>query len=123
MTFQAKLDAALQVLAGTGMWRSNYAPPVYRLLWRAGVPIPPPPFAGFAVNFLFQGAWFGVLWGASMWFISWRHQSMSVTGAILAAGLSGALFGATMAAYWVYKARKLKLPSWANLEAPASTFD
>ena len=123
MTFQAKLDIALEMLAATGMRRSNYAPPIYRLLWRSGVPIPPPPFAGFTVNFLFQGIWFGLLWGALMWFLFWRHQSMSVTGAILAAGFGGALFGADMAGYWIYKARKLKLPAWSDLRPPSSVFE
>ena len=123
MTFQARLEIALQLLEATGMWRSNYAPPVYRLLWRSGVPIPPLPFAGFAVNFLFQGTWFGTFWGALMWFLFWRHQSMSVAGAILAAGFGGAVFGGVIAAYWAYKARKLRLPAWSDLKPPSSVFD
>ena len=31
MTFQARLEIALQLLEATGMWRSNYAPPAMTL--------------------------------------------------------------------------------------------
>ena len=123
MTFQAKLDVALQMLAATGMRRSNYAPPLYRLLWRTGIPIPPPPFAGFGINLAFFGILFGVLYGFAMWFLVWRRQGMSAGGALVGAMVAGLLFGAVMAGYWVYKARKLKLPRWADLESPAATFD
>ena len=32
MRFEEKLAAALGLLASTGMWRINYAPPLHRLL-------------------------------------------------------------------------------------------
>lgn len=123
MTFQAKLDVALQMLAATGMRRSNYAPPLYRLLWRAGIPIPPPPFAGFGVNLTFFGILFGVLYGTAMWLLVWRQRGMPASGALVAANIAGLLFGVIMAGYWVYRARKLKLPRWADLKSPAATFD
>ena len=123
MTFQERLEIALQILAASGMKRGNYAPPLYRLLWRAGIPIPPPPFAGFAVNLLFFGSWFGLFYGLAMWFLIWQHQAMSVSGAIIGAGSAGALFGLIMAAYWVYKARKHKLPAWSELRTPSSVFE
>ena len=105
MTFQARLEVALQMLAATGLRRISYAPPFYRLLWRAGVPIPPPPFAGPAVNLLFSAFWFGGLWGIGMWLVLWRHQGLASSEAIAASIVAGLLFGAAMAAYWWYKAQ------------------
>ncbi|WP_249508025.1 DUF6404 family protein, partial [Escherichia coli] len=29
------------------MWRSNYAPPLLRILWRLGIRLPPLPFMPF----------------------------------------------------------------------------
>jgi hypothetical protein len=37
--------------------------------------------------------------------------------------VAGALFGAAMASYWVYKARKLKLPAWSEIRTPSSVFE
>lgn len=123
MTFQERLEIALQLLAASGMKRGNYAPPLYRLLWRSGIPIPPPPFASFLVNFAFSGIWFGALYGVCMWLLVWRPQGTSTTSAVIGAGFAGVLFGLGMAAYWVYKARKHKLPAWSDIKPPAAIFD
>lgn len=42
------------------MWRSNYAPPLLRILWRLGIRLPPLPFMPFWQVTLLMGG----LWGA-----------------------------------------------------------
>ena len=46
MTFAERRDHALTLMAHTDVAPSRYAPPFYRWLWRLGVQIPPPHFAG-----------------------------------------------------------------------------
>src|SRR5439155_21462050 len=116
MRFEQKLTAALGLLATTGIWRSNYAPPLHRLLWKLGAKIPPPHFLSFTANFVSAGVWFGVVWGLLMWFTVWLHQGMSPYAAFDAALLAGVLFGLCMAAYYRYGARKYGIPLWKDFQ-------
>ena len=118
MRFEQKLTAALGLLASTGMWRSNYAPPLHRLLWKLGAKTPPPHFLGFTVNVVSAGVWFGVAWGLLMWFIVWSRQGMSPYAAIVAALFAGVFFGLCMAAYYRYGARKHRIPLWRDFHPP-----
>lgn len=47
MDFEARKQKALAIMASRKMWKSNYAPPLIRLMWRLGINIPPLPFAPF----------------------------------------------------------------------------
>jgi hypothetical protein len=114
MRFAQKLAAALVLLASTGMWRSNYAPPLHRLLWKLGMRVPPPHFVGFAANFVSFGLWLGVVWGLLMWFTGWSRQSMAPQAALGAAIFVGLFFGLCMAGYYRYGARKHGIPPWRD---------
>lgn len=114
MRFKQKLTAALSLLASTGMWRSNYAPPLHRLLWRFGARLAPPHFLSFTANFVSAGVWFGVVWGLLMWFTVWSHKSPDA--AFVAALFAGVFFGLCMAAYYRYCARKYGIPLWKDFE-------
>lgn len=117
MNYPPKLSSALAMLAAAGMSRSSYEPPLYRLLWRVGVFLPPPHFASFGFNFVFNAAWFGVSWGAIMWLLVWSHLGGSAVVAASAAIAAGLLFGLIMASYYHHIARKHKLPVWSQLQA------
>jgi hypothetical protein len=117
MNYPSKLSFALAMLAASGISRSSYEPPLYRLLWRVGLFLPPPHFASFGFNFVFTAAWFGACWGAIMWLLVWSGQDGAGFVAAIAAVAAGVLFGLTMAAYYRYSARKHKLPLWSRLKA------
>jgi hypothetical protein len=86
MKTNQRREAGLKALASTGMYRSNYEPPLLRLLWCLGLNARPPHFAPFWVNALVSGGVFGVAWGALMWFIFyWSRQGMSLTVSLIAA--------------------------------------
>jgi Family of unknown function (DUF6404) len=121
MNYPSKLSSALAMLAATGLSRSSYEPPLYRLLWRVGLFLPPPHFASFGFNFVFSAAWFGAVWGAIMWLLIWSQQGGSGVAAAIAAVAAGVLFGLIMAAYYRYSARKHKLPPWSQLKAEPVT--
>jgi hypothetical protein len=117
MNYPPKLSSALAMLAATGISRSSYEPPLYRLLWRVGLFLPPPHFASFGFNFVFTASWFGAIWGAIMWLLFWSPLGGSGVVAAITAIAAGFLFGLTMASYYRYIARKHKLPAWSQLNA------
>ena len=114
MRFEDKLIAALGLLASTGMWRSEYAPPLHRLLWKLGAKTPPPHFQSFAANFVRAGVWFAVVWGLLMWFAWPQSHGMSVERAFAGSIFTGTLFGLGMAAYYRCGARKHRIPLWRD---------
>jgi hypothetical protein len=116
MKTNQRREGALKALAATGMLRSNYEPPLLRLLWRLGFNIPPPHFAPFWANAIASGVLFGVAWGALMWFVSWSRQGTSLAWALIAAAAAGVLFGAAMAGFYAHGKRKYSLPSWHDLQ-------
>ena len=115
MTYSSRLQAALDLVATTGIRESNYAPPMRRLLWRLGVNVPPPHFAGFLYNAAITGGWFAIAWGLVMWLAIWSKQGMSVHSAVGVAAVGGLLFGLAMAQYYRFGARKHRLPRWADI--------
>ncbi|MDI7074987.1 DUF6404 family protein [Pseudomonas aeruginosa] len=54
------------------MWKSNYAPPLIRLMWRLGINIPPLPFAPFWQVFCVMTSSFSVGYGLWMYWMVWR---------------------------------------------------
>ena len=111
-----KRDAALKLLASTGMRRSNYAPPLVRLLWRLEIDAPPPHFRGFCSNALSAGTYFAIAWGAFMWVVIWSRQELPVGLALGSAVAAGVIFGLGMASYYAYGRRKYNLPSWKEFK-------
>jgi hypothetical protein len=63
MSSNPKREAAIKILASTGIWRSSYAPPLLRLLWRLGFDAPPPHFVSFSAIALFSGSYFAITLG------------------------------------------------------------
>lgn len=101
-------------LSGLGLSRWTYAPPLYRLLWRLGVPVTPPLFASFAALALVQGTFFGLFWGLFMWLTVWAQQGMSAALAALLSVCVASTFGLCMAAIYRARAAKLGLPAWSD---------
>lgn len=114
MSVNPKREAALKLLKSTGMWPSNYAPPIFRMLWSLGLDLRPPHFANFFVNTILMGTFFAATWGFFMWVLIWSHRTMSPTKALLVAACAGLFFGLVMSGYYAYGKRKYKLPSWGE---------
>ena len=110
-------ERALQVLAQTGMNKANYAPPLFRLLWRLRADCPPPHFLPFWQAAALAGVFFALAWAALIGLfgqiLSWpRPHGLALP---LIALLVGALFGLAMALYYAYGRRKHRLPQWETL--------
>lgn len=115
MPINSKRIAALELLAATGMWRSNYAPPFVRMLWWCGLDVPPPHFVSFRGNVVSYGAGFCVAFGMARWFIEGRDPAMSLGAVLLEHAVLSALFGLGMAAIIERGKKKYKLPAWREL--------
>ena len=117
MNFEAQQQQALTILARTGMQRSNYEPPLLRILWRMGMQVRPPHFMGFWRATALTGGWFGLAWGLAMWLMLWSQQHMDGRLALAGAGGAGLCFGVSMAIYYAHGKKKYRLPSWESLGA------
>jgi hypothetical protein len=117
MSFDTQREQALALLAKTGIWQSNYAPPALKGLWALGIKVPPPHFASFGATAVTLGIVFAVFYGAFMWLFVWSVQHMSPRVAIVVSLVAGAFFGLLMAAYYAYGRRKYNLPTWQSLDS------
>src|SRR5262245_42327215 len=102
MKTNPKREAALNLLAATGIWRSSYAPPLLRLLCSLGFDVPPPHLATFGSNVLLSGSVFATTWGTLMWLVLLSHEDHSFGFAVATAIAGGTVFGLLMAAYYSY---------------------
>ena len=116
MTHKEKIKKMFEELPKKGIKQYNFAPPIYRLLWKLGVEIPPPPFSSFLYDFLFAGVGFGTLWGLLMWFVFWQPKNFPAIIAIISSAMAGILFGLSMAVILRHKAKKHNLPLWKDYD-------
>lgn len=115
MTFEQKKARAIALMDSKKMWRSNYAPPLLRILWRLGILLPPLPFMPFwQVTVLTGGLW-GISWGCAMWFIYWGPSGMVAGEAIIISITGGFLFGLLMASFHWWRRKVNLLPSWDDV--------
>jgi len=118
MRTNEKREAALKILAATGIWPSSYAPPLVRLLWRLGLDVPPPHLRTFCANALFTSTFFAAGWGLFMWMFVWFFEDIAAAVAFACAVGAGVLFGLGMASYYAYGRRTYHLPLWKELSFP-----
>jgi hypothetical protein len=107
--------AAFRLLEKAGIWKSNYAPPVFRMLWRRGVNVPPPHFMSFLASAALTGIGFGVMWGLFMLAFAAATGNIHFPVLLAASVGAGLLFGVSMATYYAFGRRRHKLPKWSSL--------
>ncbi|UWX03491.1 hypothetical protein H1235_10200 [Pseudoxanthomonas sp. NC8] len=78
MTDPDKLERMRKHMLALGVSPSTAAPPLWKLLWRLGIDLPPPLFMGFWHTALLMGSFFGLFWGLFMWLFMWSRQGMPV---------------------------------------------
>lgn len=113
--FEAQKAAALALLESKGIGRLNYAPPLLRLLWKAGMRVRPPHFAAWWSTATYMGVFFGTGWGALMWVLQWKAQGIPRAGIAVMVLTAGAAFGMAMATYYAHERKKFGLPEWSEL--------
>jgi len=118
--FEVRKQAALQILANTGMQRNTYAPGFHRLLWRLGVKIRPPHFMNPVSRFAFFMFAYGIAMFVALSLFAKIKYSSRLTPVLEAKLLllclsGGLLFSAALSLFITYGRWKFKLPSWNNV--------
>ena len=109
-----KRAAALALLKKTGMRPTDYAPPLFRLAWRAGIAIPPPHFVAFWRLTLSAALYFGVLMFVFLSLLGFERTAFS-TVLLLGSAAGGLLFGFAIGAHYAHGRRKYRLPAWDQI--------
>lgn len=91
--FERRKQKAIALMDSRKMWRSNYAPPLLRGLWKLGLKIPPTPFMSFRHVLVLMSVWYSVVWGLVMYFCTWRAQGMPPLVACVHSLCAGLFFG------------------------------
>ncbi len=128
MTEHEKIDRSVAELVEVGVWRVFAAPLPYQILWKLGVPVPPPHFQSFRSLFSLWSFCFGAM-VASVYglFLSFsganrRDPVMLVFVASTVGLLLGSLAGWLAAIYYRRASRRLGLPTWKQY-TPGETPD
>jgi hypothetical protein len=115
--YRSRMMAIVEELHAQGIGRYTSAPPIYRLAWRLGFHVAPPHYRSFRTLALEMGAGFGLLWALFMWVLFWRSDPNFPKGAITAAVtvfvmalLAGTGFGLSIAGYYRWQTKSLRLP-------------
>lgn len=113
--FERKKERAFEIIKQKKMWKSNYAPPLLRILWRCGINMPLFPFAPFWLNMTIMSVWFGVPVTLVSCILS-LNEGNACANHIIAQGVISTLFyGFFMAAFHAWARYFYRLPTWAQL--------
>lgn len=121
--YPAVIRDALSLIPTTAP-KTLVAPPLHRMSWAAGVPLPPPLMAGALRNFLYFGIVFGVLFGLAMALLAMlaggqlTHVERSLGPMTLAAGFG---YGVLMALIFEVNARRHGVPRWSDMQGLRET--
>jgi hypothetical protein len=112
MTHREKVNLVVEDLKQRGVSRYTTAPPFFRILWAAGLTIPPPLFIGFLPLMCIMTSAFAVLSGISIWIVQGSIFTLPVSRLVVRGAVTSVLFGLVRALRNRWKAQQLGLPSW-----------
>jgi hypothetical protein len=121
MRYPAKVSIALERLVATDLKPASYAPLFHRALWRCGINIPPPHFAGFFFNFAAMSVYFSVGWGILLGAYCWLRYDMPLQTVLPYVVAAAMLSAASVATHFRHGARRHNLPSWSSLTGSVET--
>lgn len=110
-----KVKAAQAQFQALGMSPNAGAPPLLRLFWHLGIPLPPAVFWPPWAVALFFGVYFAAFWQLVMWGFVWSQSGRPLSFTIETSLLAGAAFGIYSAWRIRTTARNFKLPTWADV--------
>lgn len=114
--FERRKQKAIALMDSRKMWRSNYAPPLLRGVWKLGLKIPPLPFVPFWQVLVWMTILYGVPWGLMMYFGRWREEGMPPLVACGHSLCAGLFFGFFMALFHLWRKKVNGLPDWNSLD-------
>ncbi|MGC4047093.1 MAG: DUF6404 family protein [Armatimonas sp.] len=116
LSHQELVTRAVAELEGRGVSSLDAAPPLWRLLWRWNVKLPPRLFMSFWQLLWFAGSYFGLLFGGVMCLLfgAGLLRKMTVDSLVLLFMGSGLVFGLALAVTTRRRAQQLGLSSWES---------
>lgn len=114
--YSSNIHTALAVLAKTDLWRYSYAPPLHRLLWRAGIQVPPPHLATIVSNVCLFSPWLCIVWGTFTWYAFFSSSGVPLIFFVVVALFTGVACGFGLAILYQESSRKRGLPVWADIK-------
>ncbi|WP_425479636.1 DUF6404 family protein [Pseudoxanthomonas wuyuanensis] len=121
MCYPPRVEVALEILASSGLSSRHYAPPLHKLMWRHGIAVAPPHFAGFFWNFLFTAPLTVAASAGASWLCRWIRYGDVVTSILETAVVSGFCASFFTALYFSYAAEKHNLPRWSSISTETET--
>ncbi len=112
MKTKDEVKAYIEKLYQQGVGRYTAAPPLYRLLWRMGLNIPPPFCQSFRMNVLVFGILFTIFYPIIMWMMNNLFTSWGTSVTVFQTVFTGVVFGLGMAGWIRWKSKKLDIPKW-----------
>lgn len=114
---QAKVERFMEDLKARGRNPKVATPPIWRLLWRLGLRLPPPQFMSWLGLFV-TIACFGFLGGLAGIFIGTRSalSRLGLPLILLMASVGAVVVGLVLASGIRARARTLDLPSWEDYD-------
>ncbi len=117
MNTSSKIDSLIANMASAGVPKGDAFPALWRILWIAGVKLPPPLFLGFFPIALVFGGYFG--FGFAL--VTWLLQSVGFVEVPafpppLYGLLTGIPFGLYMASQYRSLSEKHNLGSWSEFQ-------
>lgn len=107
------IQEARDYLQAQGLARGTIAPPLFRLLWKLGIAVPPPLFLGFWANAALVGGFAGIGYGTAMSVLFWfLHGFFSLLVSLAIATCFGITLGTIVAGVVRVTAAKHQIPSW-----------
>lgn len=112
--FQERLAKAHAELQAQGVWLSNYKPPMFSLLRKLGIKVPPPYYIGFHLNAIIA------FWYLAMLVFAFLYSGLlgsqeTLSSAIDRSAFWGLFYGLGMATFYALRRRKLVLSDWSTL--------
>ncbi len=105
-TFRLRLDAARELCQSIGM---QHDPLSWRVMWRLGIPIPPPCFLSPRHYFLMQFVVTGLMFSTAIWIGLLEGWWMMPIATFVVSTVGNLSFRR--------KVRRLRLPSWNSVTA------
>ena len=113
--YEQRYRRAVQIALDAGLSKGTVEPPLLKIVRSWGKQIKPPVYGGFVEVFWHYTITFGILFALIMFFVFWQNGNTPIIEAILATGFAGMGFGASVSGYFLWVARRAKLPDWDAL--------
>jgi hypothetical protein len=115
MKFEERKELAIAELKSKNIWKIDYQPPLYTLLWTLGLKIRPPHYQRHILRFLVASLFYGFLVGLFDW-IFFHDMSIPLSVDILQFTIfSGTAFGFFTTLFYYISVKRKRLTKWEHL--------